>query len=220
MADSTPSPDPVAPYRDAVARFGPKFEALLWAKPAAQVARFDAIIDLVRTEGAVIADIGCGLADLAARLDAREAGHTTYVGVDALGELIDEASARTTPLEGAPRKFLQADFGADEGVFARLVEHQHARVFVFSGSLNTFEQDAAAEVLGRAWEAVSGVPGGQLAFNFLSTRHHRPGPDNTAPAVRFDPLGLLDWALARTPLVRFRQDHLHGHDGLIWMAGP
>jgi len=47
-----------------------------------------------------------------------------------------------------------------------------------------------------------------------------PPADPTDPARRLDPLRLVDWALDRTPLVRFRQDHLAGHDGLIAMDRP
>jgi len=217
-AETPPEADPVAPYRDALARFGPRFEALLWNKPAAQVARFDAAIDLMRTKGARIADIGCGLADFAARLDAREAANARYIGVDALPELLDEAAERTTPLTGAKRRFLRADFAAEPDLFDRLVSEFDVDALVFSGSLNTFTQDAAAAVLDRAWTAIHRLTTGQLAFNFLSTRHHRTARDNTGPANRFDPLALTDWALTRTPNVRFRQDYLQGHDATIWLA--
>lgn len=216
-----PPPDPTAPYREALAKFGPKFEALLWNKPAAQLARFDAIIDALKTKDAVVADIGCGLGDLAPRLDARDAGHRGYIGVDALPELIDEAAERTVPIEAPQRKFIVADFGADADLFGRLVTQHHATALVFSGSLNTFEQPDALAVLDRAWAALEPVRGdarGQLAFNFLSTRHHGLATNNTGPAKRFDPIDMLAWAFDRTPIVRFRQDYLNGHDALITMA--
>ncbi|MEM7755524.1 MAG: hypothetical protein AAF297_07785 [Planctomycetota bacterium] len=213
------TPDPVAPYREAVARFGPKFEALLWNKPAAQLARFDAIIEAVRTKGAVIADIGCGLADLANRLDEHAAGHAGYIGVDALPELLTEAAERTSANVGtAPRSFVEADFATAPDLFHRLVADHGANTFTFSGSLNTFDPAAATAVLDRAWTAAATVPAGQLAFNFLSTRHHGKATNNTGPAHRFDPVALLTWALDRTPLVTFRQDYLAGHDALITMT--
>jgi hypothetical protein len=218
----TDQPDPLAPYREAIEHHGARFEALLWNSAEAQVTRFDAILGLAEPRDAVIADIGCGLADLAERLDERHAGHAGYVGVDALPELVERAEARARGTRN--RRLVCADFARDEDLFRFLIDDCDAAVFAFSGSLNTFEQRDAEAVLDRAWAALRSrpvnEPRGQLVFNFLSDRHHRPKPAPTGPARRFDTAGLLSWAMARTPLVRFRQDHLHGHDGLIWMGVP
>ncbi len=213
--------DPTQPYRDAVTRFGPRFESLLWNSPDGQLARFDAIIEALDTKDAIIADIGCGLGDLAERLEERtgDARPALYLGVDALPELLEEASARANgPIE---RRYLHADFGQDGTLFEHLVTQEGTTALVFSGSLNTFEQTDAVVVLERAWAALKIAPADrprQLAFNFLSDRHHRPRPKPTGPAKRFDTLALLDWALERTPSVRFRQDYLRGHDALIVMT--
>lgn len=213
--------DPTQPYRDAVTRFGPRFESLLWNSADGQLARFDAIIDALETGGAVIADIGCGLGDLADRLEERsgDAQPTLYLGVDALPELLEEATSRAPgPIR---RRYLHADFGQDAELFEHLVTEENATALIFSGSLNTFEQAEAVVVLERAWAALKGAHADrtrQLAFNFLSDRHHRPRPNPTGPARRFDTLALLDWALERTPAVRFRQDYLRGHDALVVMT--
>ncbi len=215
--------DPTQPYRDAVTRFGPRFESLLWNSTDGQLARFDAIIDALETRDAVIADIGCGLGDLAERLDERtaDARPALYLGVDALPELLEEAGARDAgPIE---RRYLHADFGQDAELFEHLVARENASILIFSGSLNTFEQAEAVAVLERAWAALKAGPVDrprQLAFNFLSDRHHRRRPNPTGPAKRFDTLALLDWALERTPMVRFRQDYLRGHDALVVMTVP
>ncbi len=54
----------------------------------------------------------------------------------------------------------------------------------------------------------------------MSKRDPSRTDENTGPAKRFDTLAMLDWAMTRTPLVRFRQDYLGGHDAAITMLRP
>ena len=210
------------PYQDAVRDHGPRFEALLWNRPETQQVRFEALISMLELEGRTLADLGCGRADLAAHLARRGVKYGRYVGVEGVGELLEacRARAREEGLEGCA--FHGWDFVADEGVFERLVRDEGAEVFVFSGSLNTLEQAEAQRVLRRAWEALGQTPGGALAFNFLSDRHGDASraSEDTGPARRFDTLAMLDWAMRSTPLVRFRQDYLGGHDAAIVMIRP
>ena len=213
-------PDYLHPYEQAVKRHGPSFSATLWASRESQQARFRVIADLIDLRGATIADIGCATGDLASYLAERSIPYHHYIGLDALPELLDEARARNLP----HTDFILSDFVSEaDSIFPRLAgATAPPDVIVFSGSLNTLEQPHAISVLERAWPAATRA----LIFNFLSSRDGRPnlpadpaGPSggDDDPARRFDPLALLDWALAQTPSVLFRQDYLKGHDATIAM---
>ncbi|MFT5422979.1 MAG: SAM-dependent methyltransferase [Phycisphaerales bacterium] len=209
----TPSPY-LDPYRDAVAKVGPRFEALLWQSAEAQHTRFAVLAQMKNPTGRVIVDLGCGRADLASFLHGRGVEYGSYIGVDGVEELATAARDRLSE-EGVPEcTVLVRDFVADEGLYRELVRERRADTLVFSGSLNTFDQDLAERTLDAAFDALE--PGGVLIFNFLSDR---AGADRrsqaTGPATRFDTARLVGWALDRSPLVRFRQDYLKGHDATI-----
>ncbi|MFI4897030.1 MAG: hypothetical protein ACIARR_04310 [Phycisphaerales bacterium JB059] len=210
------------PYQEAVEAFGPRFEALLWNRPETQRVRFEALVSMLELEGRTLADLGCGRADLAAFLRDRGIAYGRYLGVEGVHELCEACRvwARVEGLRDCV--FHERDFVADERVFGHLVRDGGASVLVFSGSLNTLDPAHARRVLDRAWDAVRAVPGGTLAFNFLSDRHGDPTrtDEDTGPARRFDTLALLDWAMRSTPRVRFRQDYLQGHDAAIVMIAP
>ncbi|MFG0307178.1 MAG: class I SAM-dependent methyltransferase [Phycisphaerales bacterium JB040] len=202
------------PYREAVSQVGARFEALLWKSAEAQAARFAAISQMCDPTGRVIADLGCGRADYASWMHGTGLEYGRYVGVEGVPELADSARERIGQ-ESIPECEVQvADFVADEGLFARLVRTQRADTLVFSGSLNTLDQRTAEGVIERAYGALE--PRGVVVFNFLSDRHgdDRIG-ENTGPATRFDTARFVHWALDRSPLVRFRQDYLKGHDATI-----
>lgn len=211
-------PDYLAPYLDAAHEVGARFEALLWRSESAQIARFDAIIDMAAPTGRVVADLGAGLADLHARMVARNVGQARYLAIEAVPTLAGAARDRLRASGAHRAEVIEADFAADADLFNRLVKTERADLLVFSGSLNTFPQREALAVLERAWSAVAMRPSAALAFNFLSDRCD-PGrrAESTGPAHRFDTLALLDWALDRTPLVTFQQDYLHGHDATVVM---
>ncbi len=208
------------PYQEAVDAHGPRFEALLWNRPETQLVRFEALVSMLDLDAKTLADMGCGRADLAIFLRDRRVGYGRYVGVEGVKELCEASRARAAS-EGLERcVFRQIDFVADTEAFATLVRDDGVQAFAFSGSLNTLEQPGALAVLERAWDTLGQTPGGALAFNFLSDRHGDPArtDENTGPARRFDTLAMLDWAMTRTPLVRFRQDYLGGHDAAIAMV--
>ncbi len=201
------------PYRRAVERLGPRFEALLWNSPATQAARFAAMADSIELHGRVIADLGCGRADLLSWLHTEGIQYGRYIGVDAIDELLDASRTRAADEVLPEAVFVHADFVSEPDLFKRLTVEEQADVLLFSGSLNTLEEDRALEVLGRAWEALSSVQGGVLAFNFLSScRETLEGP-----AKRFDVHRVFRWALERTALVVFRQDYLGDHDATVVM---
>lgn len=210
--------DYLAPYRDVVRRIGPRFEALLWNSPETQRTRFEAVVDMIDLTGRIVIDAGCGRGDFGKFLHEEEVAYGRYVGVDAVTELLEVARGLELP-EAA---FIEGDFVSNHGVFDLPSVHVagvggahrgRADVIVFSGSLNTLPQARAELVLQRAWETC----GEALVFNFLSDRNRRSKKEDIGPARRFNTVGLVKWALKRTPLVRFRQDYLKGNDATIVM---
>ncbi len=202
------------PYRSAIETFGPSFEATLWQNPQMQQIRFDVFLDMADFGGRVIVDAGSGQGGLADHLIAQGIKYQRYIGLDAMEEMIEQSRSRQ--LAGAD--FHVCDFASEADSFSRFTLEAGGPgldLAVFSGSLNTLDQDFAIKVLERAWEA-SRVG---VLFNFLSDRAH---PDllkqDTLPARRFSPVALLDWALSKTTGVQFRQDYLpSGHDATIGM---
>ncbi|MEM0982433.1 MAG: class I SAM-dependent methyltransferase [Planctomycetota bacterium] len=209
------------PYEDAVEQGGAKWEALLWKSEKAQYLRFDALTRLTHPKNLVVADLGCGLADFAKWLDMRKLKVAEYIGVEGVEELAKRANQTLAKL---PLKadVLHLDFVGDESVFRALVDIRKAGCLLFSGSLNTLKQKDAEKVLDRAWKALErfGGPGATLGFNFLSDRHHGTKTGPTGPAHRYDTLKMIRWALDRTPIVRFDQAYLEGHDATIAMVVP
>ncbi len=208
------------PYLRAAREFGPGFEALLWRSPKAQRARFRAIARMARTEGRVLADIGCGNADLLFDLHDQQRAPARYIGIDGVPQMVEHARdlARARGIESGV--FLLHDFVAEQDLPRHLVEDAGVRTVVFSGSLNTLPMRDAQRVLGGFWGALAAVRGAALVFNFLSDRHDRERSPASPPAVRYDPVPMLEWALERTPLVTMRHDYLAGHDATICMRTP
>jgi SAM-dependent methyltransferase len=197
------------PYREALDRFGPSFEATLWVNPRAQRLRFDVMLEMCDPKGLRIIDAGCGRGDLVVHLARRRRVPGLYVGLDAFETFVAEAQRRRRRrIRNAV--FEVSDFVTDESAF----EKHRPDLVLFSGSLNTLPRDEALVVVERAFGAARiGV-----IFNFLSTKHHaRFARLDTGPANRYDPSAVLTWATDRTPRVRFRQDYFDGHDATIAM---
>lgn len=201
-------PDYLHPYRDMAARVGQRFEALLWSSRQTQAARFQAAIDMIDLTGRTVLDAGCGHADFAQFMDRRGVEYGRYIGLEALPEMLAEARRRNPPRA----EFIQADFVADPRAFD--APRPAPQIIVFSGSLNTLDQEAALPVLERAWRACSQA----LVFNFLCRpRAYDEGRLRGSPVRKFDAAAMVAWAIDRTPLVAFRQDYLEGTDGTIVM---
>lgn len=205
----TPTPPPsqyLDPYREALDRFGTTFDATLWRSRQTQTVRFGVLIEMVDLNGLRLLDAGCALGDLAVYLEQHDIHPSRFIGIDGLPEIIDKANARGI----ANAEFHAVDFVADSSVWAT----HDADVIFFSGSLNTFAEDQARDVIDAAYSAANTG----LVFNFLSDRCDRSLlATDTGPASRFNTLAWLDWAFTKTPIVRFRQDYLRGHDATIGM---
>jgi SAM-dependent methyltransferase len=200
--------DYLEPYREAVDRLGPGFEATLWTSREAQRLRFDVMIDLAGFEAGVVVDAGCGTGDFAARLIERDVDFRRYVGVDAMEPMVESARDRGLDADRARVAFESGDFVADPTLLSR----HEADFICFSGTLNTMNDETARGLIRGAFDAANhGV-----VFNFLSDRcHERFADRDLTPARRFDTAAWLDWSLHQTPLVSFTQDYLDGHDATI-----
>lgn len=199
--------DYLEPYRDAQDDFGNAFGVTLWANPRSQAQRFKVFTQMCYLSGKRLLDAGCSRGDLAEYLDRQGIAYASYVGLDALPEVIDYARQR-----GLPRaEFHMGNFVAD----TRLLTLGKPQIILISGTLNTMGDDTAMGVLNAAWSACSET----LIFNFLSSRTTTPRREELGPARRLDPLVYLDWAMQHTPAVQLRQDYFkHGHDATIKMT--
>lgn len=210
---SEDSPAYLAPYLEAIASHGASFEATGWKNRDMQLARFDVMIDMTDFTGRVILDAGSGQGGLAEHLTDRGIEYGRYIGLDAMAAMVEQSRAKRLP----EAEFHTSDFAGESDSFERFTRPAGGSgvdLIVFSGSLNTMNEDAAVAVLERAWAAATeGV-----LFNFLSDRATpKLLAKDPAPAHRFRTIRLLEWALSRTPAVQFRQDYFAGHDGTIAM---
>jgi len=148
------APAYLRPYLDAVDRHGAKFEALLWANPSAQAARFAAIARHCDLQNRTLVDAGCGRADFLQYLQAQSIEPAKYIGIEAVDELA--TSAQSKQLKNTI--ILRADFVSDGGIL-----DQKADVIIFSGSLNTLSMEDFYQSVRLGWQYTQR----ELAFNFL-----------------------------------------------------
>lgn len=183
------------PYLRAAQKHGADFPSLLWASPATQVARFDAIERLGDLHGRSVLDVGCGRADLLPFLIDRGVRPADYVGIEAVEDLAAAAEANCRRLADAA--IIRADF-----VREPLRLFAGADVIVFSGSLNTIEDDDFYATIRRAFYATAG----SVVFNFLCNAY-LAGADY----LRWRrPDDVLRFVRRLTDDVRTRDDYLHG----------
>ena len=152
--DTTAADSYLQPYLDAAAAHGGTFPALLWASPATQRVRFDAIRRSVDLHGKSLLDAGCGRADLLGFLLEKKVVPSDYIGLEAVEELA--ATALRRGYRNAT--ILRADFVKEP---VRLFAG--ADVLVFSGSLNTMASATFFATLRRAYDAAAEA----VVFNFL-----------------------------------------------------
>ena len=199
-------PEYLLPYQEAIDSFGPGFDATLWASREGQIRRFDILIDLGAVGEHSVLDVGCGTGDFAQRLKDRSIPFTSYIGVDAMPEMIEVAQVQ----EDQRCRFETRDVVTHPECLAAFAPD----LIVLSGTLNAMDEDLARAVLEQAWSAARVG----LVFNFLSNRPHAEWDErDLSPARRYDTLAWLDWAMSRTPLVRFSQAYYRGHDATIAM---
>jgi len=195
------------PYRESAETHGTDFEVTLWANRKSQRLRFEVFAQMCDMTGKRVLDAGCSRGDMAAFLIDRGVQFERMIGVDGLESVIEYARTRELPR----CEFLVGDFVIDP----KLLETGDPQVICISGSLNTMKEDHLLKVIESAWQAAGEI----LLFNFLSDRTDSGAVEQQYPAIRHNTLKLLDWALARTTAVKFRQDYFPGgHDATILMS--
>ena len=221
MGNQQPEPDRpyLEPYEKATREMGAGFESQLWMSKDAQRTRFEVLAQVARFKDRIVADLGCGVGDLPIFLHehAPDQFPKSYIGIEGVEAMAEHARARIVEAGVSRTVFDVGDFVADESLPDMLVNDAGVEVFVFSGSLNTLSMPDAMDVLDEFWHALKSAKRGTLVFNFLSDRHNADRTPASAPAVRFDPADMLDWALKRTPIVQLRHEYLKGHDATIVM---
>ncbi|MEC9373835.1 MAG: class I SAM-dependent methyltransferase, partial [Planctomycetota bacterium] len=178
---------------------------------------FRVIAAMQDLRGRIVVDGGAGTGDFGAFLKKRRVRYARYIGLEGVEQMAEKGAESGL----ARAEFHACDFAREEDVFTRFTREMAGapggmpHVIVFSGSLNTFEEEAARGVLARAWEACAEA----LVFNFLSDRVSRAKVQgDTGPARRFSTVAMLDWALSKTPSVAMRHDYIpKGHDATIAM---
>ena len=203
MTEPDARADYLDPYREAVKEFGAGFESTLWRSKEKQRGRFEVIASMAPLTGRIVVDAGAGVGDFAQFMHDEGLEYGRYVGLEGVPAMVDKGNERDLP----EFSMIEADFASDTEVFRA----HSPDVVVFSGSLNTFDEAHARDVIARAWDAASEA----VVFNFLSERNHVKDPPDPSPARRFDPVAMVDWALEQTPNVLFRQDYFAGHDATI-----
>jgi len=148
------NPPYLQPYTRAVKQHGADFRALLWASPATQAARFEALVRMQDPSGLTVLDLGCGKADLLEWLIINGMTPRRYIGIEAVAELAEAAEFRR--LDGA--RIVRADFLREP---KRMMVH--ADVVYLSGSLNTIEDSQFYPALASAFASA----GKAMVFNFL-----------------------------------------------------
>lgn len=205
------------PYRDAVAEMGAGFEAQLWLSKDAQATRFKVITDALGPNPSVVADLGCGQGDLLMFLKEHKQLPKRFIGVEGVDEMTQHAQQLADNAKIKHAIFQTHDFVADDWLPKQLVEDANVDTFVFSGSLNTLSMGQAQATLAEYFRALESAGRGRMIFNFLSNRHNIERTPAQAPAVRFDPVEMFDWAISLTKLIQLRHEYLAGHDATVIM---
>jgi SAM-dependent methyltransferase len=180
MTDAAPKMDDqdraetVEKYRKGYAEHGYSPKTLGWDKGRQDI-RFEVLLSFFEFRGKSILDIGCGFGDLNRVLSRENGDSYQYLGIDLVGELINEGR-RHYPQENI--RFLNADF----------LEFQFKENFdiivasgIFNHKFDSGENDLFVErVLKKAWSLSTEG----FAFDFLSdkvdyrydhTYHNNPG---------------------------------------------
>lgn len=144
----------LAPYHRAACRYGGEFGSLCWTSLYEQTARFEAMIQVYDFSGKCVVDAGCGRADFYDFLVARGIMPSYYVGIEAIGPLVEHARLKS----GQILEIIQADF-----LLSGFSTDIRADVIAFSGSLNTLKVRSLMRALHSALNAARHA----VVFNFL-----------------------------------------------------
>jgi hypothetical protein len=181
------------PYFSAARTHGAGFGSLLWASPATQAARFDAIRRIVDLTRKSVLDVGSGRADFLEYLLNQGIRPMDYVGIEAVDALADAAEHKRLPR----CVIIRADFVAEP-----LRLFVGADAVVFSGSLNTADDSVFYPALRHGFDAATEA----LVFNFLDSAQLAGQPH-----LYFrDPHVVRRFAETLSPRVSVLSDYLEG----------
>lgn len=124
-------------------------QGLRWHSRESQEVRFDQLVSLLPFDTQSIVDAGCGFGDLCGYIRSRGKYTLSYIGLDALDVMVNEASMRTK------EPIYQCDILADP-----LPE---AEFYLCSGALNILTRHASTLFLRRCYDASTRG----IIFNFL-----------------------------------------------------
>lgn len=173
-------------YRGALARHGNNAEGVHWASTRTQQLRFAALRRFLPQDLSAVSlvDVGCGFGDLFVFLRERRELPFSYVGIDVVAPMVEEAVARTG------RRILHCDALQDE--------LPGADYYVCSGAMNTLTRDESELFIRRCFSAAKQG----FVFNVLKGRQ-RAGAFN-----HFMPDDLLPLAMGLGVEPGFADDYL------------
>lgn len=220
------SADYLRPYEEAVEHSGAGFKSLLWRNKSFQQIRFrvlcevasaglrkpDGPASLDKLTGRIIADMGSGTADLCEWLNDQHVEYGRYIGVEGVPDLAEMSRKRIAKENMPEAEIIDTDFAADDTIFSSLVRNRGVDLFLFSGSLNTFEEEHAIRVVTSAYRALQS---GGVVFNFLSNLVKELPKGDTGPARRFNTIRVFEQLAKLTNRITLRHDYLDGHDATI-----
>ena len=168
------------------------YDVLDWATAASQHRRFEVLAENVPLPGKSLLDIGCGLGDLAAFLDARALA-VEYTGVDVLTRMVDACRQRF-----GDRRFVRADLFAGDDVPGGTFD-----VVYCSGAFNLDLGNNLA-FLARAVRRMLALSREHVAFNLL----HARSPCQEGGYFFYDPAEVVALLPPEAGEVRVLEDYL------------
>ncbi|OHB78957.1 MAG: hypothetical protein A2W31_04355 [Planctomycetes bacterium RBG_16_64_10] len=209
MLPADDSPPYLQPYRWVERRHGADFRTTLWANGASQRRRFEVLAETYALANRRVLDAGAGMGDLLAYLEETRQPPASYVGLDALAEVIGQARRRCFV---TPAEFIRGDLLANPD----LLKRSDPEVIVISGTLNTFSNEQFYLALDHAFAAASHC----LLFNYLSIYNSDRFPTSDGMIQRRDPVRVFQHGLQHTRHIIVRHDYFDGHDcTMAWIKG-
>jgi len=84
-------------YSEVVQRHGVSAQGVHWNSQETQYRRFEILLEMLALdESTSIVDVGCGFADLYLYMQAKKMRFGTYIGLEVMKSMVDEASQRVT----------------------------------------------------------------------------------------------------------------------------
>ncbi len=186
-------------------RHGPVLEALDWGSRASQEQRFAALAEVGDLHGARVLDLGCGLGDLCAWLEARGID-CEYTGVDLVPGMVESARARfprrrfecANVLERSPFAARSFDYVLASGLLYRRRHQPYAYARALAERMLALARHGVAFNSLRAFETTPRV------------RPARSAPAHEAAEFRADPLRLVRACAGLAPRYALRCDYSAG----------